>query len=120
MKKVLVLVLLLLGTRSFSQVGVVTINEDDLVPVGQWYVVNGDDVWLNHVQYYSDLEDVKYVLEKLLLDYELTFKDGEPDENGDLFWNLDNGNGYYASVMFFLDPEGSANLDIYTFVPEEE
>ncbi|MFN5148214.1 MAG: hypothetical protein ACK457_10930 [Flavobacteriia bacterium] len=121
MKNFIVSILLLIGSQSHAQVGVITITTEDFIPNAQWYVVKSDDPdWDNHVSFYAEVEVTKSVLQDILDDFDLKFKDGDPDEEGSLYWYLDNGNGYYSNVMFYLEEEGTASLDILTFTEEED
>ena len=121
MKKFIFPILLFVGSQVHSQIGVITITPDDYVPNAQWYVVKSDDTdWDNHLAFNAEVEITKSVLKDILDDFDLKFKDGDPDEEGSLYWYLDNSNGYYSNVMFYIQEDGTASLDIYTFSEEDE
>ncbi len=118
MKKILLSVLLFIGTTCTAQVGIITITEDDLIPLNQWYVVSGDEKWNSNMFYASTVKETKEVLSKILDDFDLKFKDGELDIDGNLNWYLDNSNGYYSTVIYWMDLDGTANLTIFCYEPE--
>ncbi len=80
-----------------SQIGVLTLDSTDEVYYGQWYTLTGKE-YKNQVYYYDKKEIVDSLVLELLKPWNLTLKDGKFDEEGDLYWFLDNGNGFDATV----------------------
>jgi len=113
MKNLFLSMVLFMSTFSYSQVGVITINEDDLMPTDQWFVFRGEDNE-DVVYYYNNLESCKGVINKLLEVYSLDFTDASIDEDGVLFWGLDHINGYASSIRFYPDKE-DGQIIIYTY-----
>ena len=113
MKNLFLSMALLVSTFSYSQVGVITINEDDFMPIDQWYILRGEDNE-DVVYYYNNLESCKGVINKLLEVYSLDFNDASIDEDGVLFWGLDHLNGFASSLRLFPEEEGG-QITIYTY-----
>ena len=104
---------LLMSTFSYSQVGVITINEGDLIPIDQWYIYRGEENE-DVVYYYNNLESCKEVINKLLEDYSLDFNDADLEEDGVLYWGLDHINSYASRLRFFPYEEDGV-ITIYTY-----
>ena len=97
MKKILFSALLLFAAKSYAQVGVTTLRPKEPVPIGQWH--NVDAKWgKNRVFFYDLKANSDSILRQLLAPWELTIANGEQDEAGDLFWFVDNENGYSATI----------------------
>lgn len=80
-----------------AQIGLLTLDTTDEVYYGQWYTLNGKE-HKNQVYYYDKKEIVDSLVRELLNPWNLTLGDGKLDEEGDLYWFLDNGNGFNATV----------------------
>ena len=104
---------LLMSTFSYSQLGVITINEGDFMPIDQWYVLRGEDNE-DVVYYYNNHESCKEVINKSLEDYSLDFNDADLEEDSVLFWSLDHLNGFASSIRFYPDEEDGV-ITIYTY-----
>jgi len=113
MKNLFLSMVLLVSTFSYSQVGVITINEDDFMPIDQWYILRGEDNE-NVLYYYNDLESCKEVIIKLLKGYTSDFNDADLEEDNVLFWSLDHLNGFASSIRFYPDEEDGV-ITIYTY-----
>ena len=104
---------LLMSTFSYSQVGVITINIDDNIPIDQWYVLRGeenDDV----VCYHNDFKSCIELVNRILEDYHIDFVNANTDKDGSMYWFLDYGNGYGSSLNLFPDEE-DGSIIIYTY-----
>jgi hypothetical protein len=113
MKKLFLIAFLFLGFQSNAQIGVVTINENDSIPIGQWYNVSGD-LYNNKVFYFNNNTETELILEEVLSPWGLYFEDGEIDEEGDFFWVVDNENGYTSTVYLIYDDEEQSVITIVT------
>jgi hypothetical protein len=101
MKNVLVTVLLLLGTRSFAQVGVVTIEKKDDPYLNMWFRVDHKD-YEHCIHFISEPDRVKSKLVEILEPYDLNTEDFETDEEGDKFWAIEDDNGF-TSLIYLMD-----------------
>jgi hypothetical protein len=98
MKKILFSALLVFAANSYAQVGLTTVRTNEPVPVGQWYHVNAK--WgKNRVFFYDLKANTDSILNQLLAPWDLTLANGEKDDAGDLFWFVDNDNGYSATIF---------------------
>lgn len=114
MKNLILLAFLFFGFKSSAQIGVVAINENDSIPYGQWYNIIGD-AYNSKIFFYDDAVLVDATLSNLLRPWDLGMTDAEVDEEGDLYWVVDNENGYTATVYLIKDGENS----IITIITEE-
>jgi hypothetical protein len=97
MKKILFSALLFLTANSYAQVGIITLRPKEPVPIGQWH--NVDAKWgKNRVFFYDLKQNADSILQQLLTPWELTIANGKKDDAGDLFWFIDNDNGYSATI----------------------
>ena len=120
MKKLIFLGAVLLSFYSYSQrVGVVMVSSDEPMPVDQWFVVC-EEGYENSVFYYSLPEDCMEVIDLILDPYELKFKDGELDDDGVLYWRLDNDNGYHSLVFYSLEDNETVVIEVATMLMEDE
>ena len=113
MKNLFLSMVLLVSTFSYSQVGVITINEEDFMPTDQWFVFRGEENE-DVVYYYNNLESCKELINKILEDYSLDFNDADLKEDGSLYWGLDHSNGYGSNLRFYPDIE-DGQITVYTF-----
>lgn len=108
MKKILFSALLFVAASSSAQVGITTVRPKDHIPIGQWYHVNAK--WGKNRMFYYDLKsNTDTLLNQLLAPWELSLANGEKDDAGDLFWFIDNMNGYAASI-YRIDEGEYVNL----------
>jgi len=112
MKKLILIAFLFLGFNSSAQIGVISISENDSIPYGQWYSIIGD-AYTSKIFYYNDGVLVDATLSNLLRPWALGMDDAEVDEDGDLYWIVDNENGYTATV-YLIDDEDNAIITIVT------
>ena len=118
MKKSILFIAFLLHGLCYAQVGVITINVGDYMPVDQWYLLRGEENE-DVIFYYSELEICKKVMDKLLEGYDIAFEDGTLNEDGSLAWVLIHLNGYTSTVRFHL--RGSdALVTVYTYEDEPD
>ena len=109
MKKIILLSILFSTFSSSAQLGVVTIKTRDSIPYDQWYSYKGRK-YEHRVFYLNEHNKVDRILNQLLSPWDLTIDDGQTDADGDLFWVLDNDNGYYVTVYVrrkIIAPESS-------------
>jgi hypothetical protein len=112
MKKILFSALLFFAAKSYAQVGLTTLRSKDPVPIGQWYHVNAK--WGKNQAFYYDLKaNSDSLLQQLLAPWELGIANGEKDDAGDLFWFIDNMNGY-AATLFRIDEGEYVMLQIFS------
>jgi hypothetical protein len=79
-----------------AQVGIVTLDANpETVPLGQWYTIRSKD-YDNWMAFVDKPEISDSILIEMLAPWELTFEEAEFDEQGDMYWLLDNANGYTA------------------------
>jgi hypothetical protein len=110
MKKILFSALLFFAAKSYAQVGITTVRSKEPVPIGQWYHVNAK--WGKDRLFYYDIPaKTDSIIQQLLAPWGLTIADGEKDDAGDLFWFVDNLNGY-AATLFRVDDGEYVNLQI--------
>ena len=117
MKTITLFLFMLFAEMASAQIGVVTIDEQDPYPIGQWFTLRGEE---NEgvIGYYSDILTIRAKLGRFLSDYGLTVNEGEMDEEGNLYWGLDNNNGFYVTLSLILD-EDMAYLYVYTYPADE-
>ena len=109
MKKIILALLLFIAFNGFAQLGVATIKSHERIPTDQWYRYSGHK-FHNKIFYFNENDDVDRVLDEIIAPWNVSIDDGEVDSDGDLFWVLDNNNGYYVTVYVtrnFLAPENS-------------
>jgi hypothetical protein len=94
------------------QLGIVTVKND--MPYGQWFTFRGGKNFENKVCFFDNQAHTEIVLLDLLEPWFLDMEDGEVDETGDLYWVVDNGNGYFATV--YLNKVSDENSMIYIVV----
>ena len=114
------LFVLMLCQNYSAQVGIVTLDENpETVPVGQWYTIKSKEYndWMAFVDK-PEISDS--ILIEMLAPWELTFEEAEFDEQGDMYWLLDNGNGYTATVFRVKDGEDIMIQIQLELIPEEE
>jgi hypothetical protein len=110
MKKILFSALLFFAAKSYAQVGLTTVRSKEPVPIGQWYHVNAK--WgENRLFYYDNKANTDSIIHQILAPWELTIANGEKDDAGDLFWFIDNMNGY-AATLFRIDEGDYVMLQI--------
>ncbi|MDG1429313.1 MAG: hypothetical protein P8H56_04115 [Crocinitomicaceae bacterium] len=113
MKKIILLSVLLITFNSSAQLGVCTIDPNDLEPIGQWFSVRGEDQE-NWIYYLNETSITESLLNSMLEPWGLTVLDGELDKDGDLYWFLDNENGYDSTVYLLRSfDEGGSYIYIY-------
>ncbi len=88
-----------------AQVGIVTLEANpETVPIGQWYTIRSKQ-FINWMAFVDKPEISDSILVEMLAPWELTFEEAEYDEQGDMYWILDNGNGYNATVFRVKDDQ---------------
>ena len=115
MKKVLFSVLLMLGTRSFAQVGVVTIEKKDDLYLNMWFRIDHKD-YKHCIHFISQPETVKLKLVEILEPYDLNTEDFEKDEVGDKFWTIEDDNGF-TSLIYLMDMENGLQEIMIQVIP---
>ena len=113
MKKVVLSVLLFFALNTSAQIGVLTLGEKELPYYGQWYTVDAKD-YKNQVLFFDKIDIVDSLITELLKPWELELEDGEKDEDGDLYWLVDNGNGFNSSIYLVDLEDGDAQIIIVT------
>jgi len=112
MKNILFSALLFFAANGYAQVGITTVKTNKPVPVGQWYHVNAK--WGKNQLFFYDLKaNSDTLLQQLLDPWELTIANGEKDDAGDLFWFIDNMNGY-AATIYRLDEGEYVMIQIFS------
>lgn len=112
MKKILFSGLLFFAANSYAQVGITTVRTNKPVPIGQWYHVNAR--WGKNQLFFYDLKaNTDTLLQQLLAPWELSIANGEKDDAGDLFWFIDNMNGY-AATIYRLDEGEYVMIQIFS------
>jgi hypothetical protein len=112
MKKILFSALLFFAANSYAQVGITTVRTNKPVPIGQWYHVNAR--WGKNQLFFYDLKaNTDTLLQQLLAPWELSIANGEKDDAGDLFWFIDNMNGY-AATIYRLDEGEYVMIQIFS------
>lgn len=120
MKKIVFCMILFVVFNSRAQYGVITIGPEEPTYYSQWYVINSDE-FKNHVFYYDEKKKVDALLTSILTPYNLKRKDGERDEEGDLYWVVDNNNnGFFSTIYLTIVDKEDARLTIVTAPYEEE
>ena len=104
---------------STAQIGVVIVNEGEVAPIDQWYMVR-DDTEENTVYIYNEDKYIHELLEQMLKRYDLKLKDADTDNEGTPFFYLDHSNGYQSYVWYIQEEEGMALLQVSTFTVIEE
>jgi hypothetical protein len=103
MKKIILTGALLLSSLTASaQWGVVTLERGvDYVPMEMWYTIHEKDR-TNQMYFTShDAEVAGEVLQKVLADMDIMMEDTlGTDSDGDPYWGIDLGNGFYSYVYF--------------------
>jgi hypothetical protein len=102
-----------------TQIGVLTLDSTDEVYYGQWYTLTGKE-YKNQVYFYDKKEIVDSLVLELIKPWSLTLKDGKLDEEGDLYWFLDNGNGFDATVYITKKGDDSVITILTTEATIEE
>ena len=119
MKNLFLSIVLLMSTFSYSQVGVITINEGDFMPIDQWYVLRGEENE-DVVYYYNRLEACIDAVNSLLESYTLDFINATIEEDGSMYWSLIHGNGFASSVGLYPDGEdGEIYIDTFEHVTDD-
>ena len=103
--------LLLFVFQTEAQVGVLTLKKRETPYYGQWFTVKGqrDNMYLIEKEEFADA-----ALFKLLSPYNQTIADGELDKDGDLYWEIDNLNGFYSIIYKIVQEDGDVLLMIRT------
>lgn len=117
MRKAIFTFLLFVGTTCNAQVGIITMKKNELPYYSQWYVIDNKE-FNNQLFYFDKEEMVDSLILELLKPWELTFDDSETDEDGDLFWTLDNDNGFTATLFKRSWDEEDAQIIILTSINE--
>jgi|LakMenEpi03Aug12_release.lakeMendotaPanAssembly.Ray.scaffolds.fasta_scaffold1333245_2 hypothetical protein len=113
MKKVVLSVLLFIALNSSAQLGIVTLDKKELAYYGQWYVINSKE-FKDHLLYYDKTEIVDALLLTILEPWDLARIDAEKDEVGDLYWFVDNDNGFNATIYLIKMDEHDSQIVIVT------
>ena len=116
-----IFIYLLFFTQILSaQVGIVTLDANpETVPLGQWYTIRSKD-YNNWMAFVDKPEISDSILIEMLAPWELTFEEAEFDEQGDMYWLLDNANGYTATVYRVKDGEDIMIQIQLELIPEDE
>ncbi len=99
---VLTIAMLASSLTAKAQWGVVTLDRGtEYVPMEMWYTIHEKDR-KNQMYFTShDAEVAGEVLQKVLSDMNILLDDTLGiDEDGDSYWGVDLGNGFYSSVYF--------------------
>ena len=119
MKKIIATLLLLQAFSASAQLGVTTIKKiTDPFPIDQWFTIRGRKQE-NKVYYQNENSIVDSLLNDLLKPWDLTIQDGRLDEDEELYWYLDNDNGYSATVYLIRRSVDSDRSLIIIIVTED-
>jgi hypothetical protein len=120
MRLFLLLIFLAFNHYSSGQVGIITLDANpETVPLGQWYTIRSKD-YDNWMAFVDKPEISDSILIEMLAPWELTFEEAEFDEQGDMYWLLDNANGYTATVYRVKDGEDIMIQIQLELITEEE
>jgi hypothetical protein len=121
MRFFLLLFILAFYHYSSGQVGIITLEANpETVPLGQWYTIKSKD-YKDWMAFVDKPEISDSILIEMLAPWELTFEEAEFDEEGDMYWQLDNGNGYTATVFRVKDGEDiMIQIQLEEILSEEE
>ena len=115
MKKIIATLILLHAFNASAQLGVTTIRNKDPFPIDQWF--NFRRIKQKSKIFYKNEDSIAdAVLNDLLEPWDLTIQDGELDEYEDLYWILNNGNGYAATVYLIRGYEAPGESIIVIIV----
>ena len=113
MKKVVLSALLFIALNSSSQLGVITLNGKESTYYGQWFVRSSKE-YKDHLMYYDQTQIVDSVLLNILEPWELSRLDSKKDDDGDLYWVVDNENGFSATIYLIKIDEKDSQIVIVT------
>ncbi len=113
MKKVVLSALLFIALNSSAQLGVITLNGKEQTYYGQWFVRNSKE-YKDHLMYYDQSQIVDSVLLNILEPWELSRLDSKKDDDGDLYWVVDNENGFSATIYLIKIDEKDSQIVIVT------
>jgi hypothetical protein len=113
MKKVVLSVLLFISLNSNAQLGAITLNRKELPYYGQWFVINSKE-YKDHLMYFDQTEIVDSLLLNILEPWELSRLDSQKDDDGDLYWVVDNDNGFSATIYLIKIDEKDSQIVIVT------
>lgn len=113
MKKVVLSALLFIALNSSAQLGIITLNGKEQTYYGQWFVRNSKE-YKDHLMYYDQTEIVDSVLLNILEPWELSRLDSKKDDDGDLYWVVDNENGFSATIYLIKIDEKDSQIVIVT------
>jgi hypothetical protein len=116
MKTIFTFFALILAGSIMAQIpiGIRTISpKEDKIPLGQFYNIR--DKSFDHTIHYTALKDkTDAVLENILSTYDYSIEEGTEDEAGDLYWTIDNGNGFNSTIYRIVNGN-YVDLQIVTF-----
>ena len=113
MKKVVLSALLFIALNSSAQLGIITLNGKEQTYYGQWFVRNSKE-YKDHLMYYDQSQIVDSVLLNILEPWELSRLDSKKDDDGDLYWVVDNENGFSATIYLIKIDEKDSQIVIVT------
>ena len=117
MKKVVLSALLFIALNSSAQLGIISLNSKEPSYYGQWFVRNSKE-FKDHLMYYDKTEIVDALLLTILEPWDLSLLDAKKDDDGDLYWVVDNDNGFNATVFLIKMDEHDSQIEIVTSVNE--
>lgn len=105
MKK-LILILTILFTTFFSnaQIGAITIDKNENVPLNMWYTIDEKGRENNIYITFDDEDLAVYSLKNLLAQFDM--ENDSPtgtDEGGDDYWTIEQDNGYISDVYYIRE-----------------
>jgi len=111
MKKIILTLLLLISSISYSQVGVLTLKKNDRVQVGMWYTIDQKDRENNLYITYDDEDMAVYKLEQILAEFDMDIELPEgTDEYENPYWTVIQDNGYISDIYYIKEK----NYPLYT------
>ena len=120
MKRITLSLCLFAAYAAQAQPGVISLRSNDAAyPEAQPFVIE-DGEHQNLLYFYAHEEVSDAYLEDLLSPFDLTLEDGKKEDNGDILFYLNNGNGFGCTINYSVNLEaGFVVIETYPLEEEE-